>query len=70
MRVIQYNSSSSQAVLYELFKRASSVMFIFNRDFRYVYIYMCVAVSYMRMLNNLLLGNEKLPARWYIMWEN
>ena len=34
-------------------------MFLFNRDFRYVYI--CGhKSSYMRMLNSSLLGNEKL----------
>ena len=38
-------------------------MFVFNRDFRYVCIYICVCgrtSSYMRMLNSSLLGNEKL----------
>ena len=34
-------------------------MFVFNRDFRYIYI--CGrASSYMRMLNSSLLGNKKL----------
>ena len=40
-------------------------MFLFNRDFRYVRIYICICVcgctsSYMRMLNSSLLGSEKL----------
>ena len=53
--------------------RASSVMFMFNRDFRYIlkYIHICGRTkSYMRMLNSSLLGNEKLRARWYAMWED
>ena len=42
-----------------------SVMFVFNRDFRYVriYVYVCVCgrtSSYMRMLNSSLLGHKKL----------
>ena len=52
-------------IISERVKQASSVMFVFNRDFRYVhtYIYICVCgrtSSYMRMLNSSLLGNEKL----------
>ena len=41
--------------------RASSVMFVFNCDFRYVrtYVYICVAVRHIRMLNSSLLGNEE-----------
>ena len=41
-------------------------MLVFNRDFRYVRIYICIYInvcgrtsSYMRMLNCSLLGNEK-----------
>ena len=34
-------------------------MFVFNRDFRYVYI-CCHTSSYMCMLNSSLLGNKKL----------
>ena len=38
-----------------------SVMFVFNRHFRYIYIYMCGHISsYKRMLNSSLLGNKKL----------
>ena len=40
-------------------------MFVFNRDFRYIRVYIYIYVggcmsSYMRMLNCSLLGNEKL----------
>ena len=46
-------------------KRVSSVMFVSNRDFRYVrmyiYIYICGRTSsYVHMLNSSLLGNKKL----------
>ena len=34
----------SEQLVSERAKRASSVMFVFNRDFRYVYIYIYVAV--------------------------
>ena len=43
-------------VISERAKRASSVMFVFNRDFRYVRIYMWPYV------------NPYAHARWYVMW--
>ena len=56
-------------------KRVSSVMFVFNQDFRYIriyiYIYICGRTSsYIRMLNSSLLGNEKLRGPVVCtMWE-
>ena len=47
-------------------------MFMFNRDFRYVhiYIYICSRTSsYMHMLNGSLLGMKSGAVRRYVMWE-
>ena len=48
-------------------KRASSVMFVFNRDFRYVRIYIYIYVyMYIYMWPYV---NPYAHARWYVMWE-
>ena len=50
-------------VISERAKRASSVMFVFNRDFRYVRIYIYMYI-YMWPYVNLY-----VHARWNVMWD-
>ena len=50
-------------VISERVKRASLVMFVFNRDFRYVRIYIYIYVHIYWPY-----GNPYVHARWYVMW--